>query len=537
METALSPLSPMPRWFNTAGPCFPHLHYMLPALDRLPNLDRAVERQGYFVLHAPRQTGKATAMLAFAEKLTESGQYTAALLSLEVGQPFAEDIERGEKAILQDWREAVEVYLPPELQPPPWKASEVGARIGSALASWAKASPRPLVVLLDEIDALSGSLLMSVLRQIRSGFPRRPRGFPQSLALIGLRDVRDYKLQDYKLQDYKLQGNKPGATSRLRTASPFNIKVSSLSLRNFDRAEIVALYQQHTEATGQVFTPEALESVFEVTQGQPWLVNAIAQSMTETSPAQPVLEAAAVNAAKELIIQQRATHLDSLSERLQEDRIRHIIEPMLAGQLLGPIPEDDVEFVINLGLIKRNALGVLEIANPIYREVIPRVLASRTQESLPPLQPAWLTDTGDLDAAKLLEAFLRFWRQHGQPLLQGAAYPEIAPHLVMMAFLHRVVNGEGSLEREYAIGTDRMDLYLRYRAVSLAIELKVWRPNQADPCPAGLAQLDRYLAGLGLEGGWLVIFDQRSGRMKIADRTLVEVATTPAGRVVQVIRA
>jgi hypothetical protein len=84
-----------------------------------------------------------------------------------------------------------------------------------------------------------------------------------------------------------------------------------------------------------------------------------------------------------------------------------------------------------------------------------------------------LKPDGSLDVNRLLEAFLAFWKQHGQPLLCSAPYHEIAPHLVMMAFLHRVVNGGGTLEREYAIGSGRMDLCLRYKDVTLAIELKV----------------------------------------------------------------
>jgi hypothetical protein len=105
-----------------------------------------------------------------------------------------------------------------------------------------------------------------------------------------------------------------------------------------------------------------------------------------------------------------------------------------------------------------------------------------------------------------------------------------------MAFLHRVVNGGGTLEREYAIGSDRMDICLRYGAVTLAMELKVWRSGAKDPLARGLIQLDKYLAGLGLNQGWLVIFDQREGVPAIADRTHVEVATTAGDRTVQVIR-
>ncbi|MCF8015137.1 MAG: hypothetical protein K9L65_05460 [Chromatiaceae bacterium] len=153
------------------------------------------------------------------------------------------------------------------------------------------------------------------------------------------------------------------------------------------------------------------------------------------------------------------------------------------------------------------------------------------------MSPTWLDEQGQLDLEALLAAFLDFWRQHGEPLLKSAPYHEIAPHLVLMAFLHRVVNGGGTLEREYAIGAGRMDLCLRYGAVTLGIELKVWRDGRPDPLARGLEQLDGYLDGLGLDGGWLVLFDRRSGQPAIAERTNVTEALSPGGRCIQVIRA
>jgi hypothetical protein len=283
--------------------------------------------------------------------------------------------------------------------------------------------------------------------------------------------------------------------------------------------------------------PDATARAFYLTQGQPWLVNALARQITEVlvpDPATPITPAH-VDQAKELLIQRQDTHLDSLAERLREPRVRHIIEPILAGQMLGNVPADDRQFVVDLGLVRRDPAGGLVVANPIYQEVIPRVLANTPQDSLPIIAPTWLTPDGKLDPAKLLEAFLAFWRQHGQPLLKSTHYHEIAPHLVLMAFLHRVVNAGGTIEREYAIGTGRMDLCVRYGEVSLAMELKVWREGETNPLRAGLAQLDGYLAGLGLDTGWLVIFDRREGLPDIAERTTTEPATTPAGRSVVVV--
>jgi hypothetical protein len=203
---------------------------------------------------------------------------------------------------------------------------------------------------------------------------------------------------------------------------------------------------------------------------------------------------------------------------------------------LEDVPHDDIQFLIDLGLCRMSPAGGLMAANPIYQEVLPRVLSRTPQASLPQIAPSWLTPDGELDTEKLLEAFLGFWRQHGQPLLKSAPYHEIAPHLVLMAFLHRVVNGGGTLEREYAIGSDRMDLCLRYGDVTLGMELKVWREGRPDPLKAGLEQLDRYLTGLGLSTGWLVIFDRRSGLPPIAERTTTEPATTPEKRTITVIR-
>jgi hypothetical protein len=517
----------MPRWFNTAGPCNPADHYMLPASQRLPEVRPLIEQKSYFVVHAPRQVGKTTALLSLAQELTAEGRYVAVLVSMEVGAAFPHDVGAAEAAILDSWQSAARAQLPPELcPPPPFPTAPPGRGIAAALETWSHAVPRPLIVFLDEVDALRGEVLVSVLRQLRDGYRNRPGGFPLSLALIGLRDVRDYKVAS-------------GESDTLGTSSPFNIKVESLTLRDFTRDEVADLFSQHTADTGQPFLLEAVDRAFYWTQGQPWLVNALARQMVEklVPDRAQALTAAHVDTAKEILLRRQDTHLDSLAERLGEPRVRRILEPMLAGLTLGNVPEDDVRFIQDLGLVRASPAGGLEVANPLYREVIPRVLANTTFASLPRQPTTWLRADGRLDMERLMEAFLAFWRQHGQPLLGTAPYHEIAPHLVLMAFLHRIANGGGTLEREYAIGTGRMDLCLRNGPDTLALELKVWREGEKDPLDEGLAQLDGYLAGLGIDTGWLVIFDRRSGQPPIAERTHATSASTPSGRRVTVVRA
>ena len=513
------------RHFNTTGPCVPEDHYMLPASSRLPEVPGLIDQKLYFVLHAARQTGKTTSMLALARELMAEGRYAAIVLSMQTAAVLSHDIEAAEKLLLSRWRDVAEDELPPQLRPPEWPEGETGQRINAALRAWARAIPRPLVVFLDEIDSLKDDLLLSVLHQLRDGFTYRPKSFPWSLGLIGLRDVRDYKI-------------KSGGSERLNTASPFNIKARSLTLSNFTADEVAMLYGQHTAETGQVFTDEAVARAFELTQGQPYMVNALAKvPVEELQPdvAQPIT-IKEIERAKDILIERQETHLDSLVERLREERVRQVIEPILAGGSLSDLPADDLRFVVDLGLVRRANGNGVSIANPIYQEVIPTVLAFVTRASLPQIAPVWVNADGSLNPGKLLESFLAFWRQHGQPLLGSVHYHKIAPHIVLMAFLHRVVNGGGSLEREYAIGTRRMDVCLRYGALTLGIELKVWRDGKPDPLTEGLAQLDEYLSGLGLATGWLVIFDQRSGLPEISERTTADTATSPAGRTITVIR-
>lgn len=481
------------RFFNTTGPCNVIDHYMLPATERLEELDidRLLAQKSYFILYAPRQTGKTTAILELARQLTAAGNYIAIAVSMEVGAGFPNEIGMAEDAILSDWRQRIRFQLPKALHPPMWKTdAPAGQRIGDFLAEWALDASLPLVIFMDEIDALQDQVLISVLRQLRSGFSQRPTAFPSSVALIGLRDVRDYKV-------------KSDGSPHLNTPSPFNIAVRSYTMRNFSADEVRLLLSQHTSDTSQIFTQAASDRMFDLTQGQPWLVNALAKVCVEelvTDPTQPI-EVDQINAAKELLILRRQTHLGQLAEKLREERVRRVIEPIMTGGVLDAVPPDDLDYAVDLGLARHLGNGRLTISNAIYGEVIPRVLTASTQATLPSIHPTWLNPDGSLNSIQLLDAFLAFWRQHGQPLLQSAPYHESAPHLVLMAFLHRVVNGNGRIEREYAIGSRRLDLCLFYGDAQLAMELKVWRDDDSDPLRQGLEQLDLYLSGLGLATG------------------------------------
>jgi hypothetical protein len=530
------------RFFNTAGPCEPEWHFMVPPLERLPNARKLIERGQYFVVHAPRQTGKTTFLRAMARALTASGDFVALHFTCEVGEVAGDDVARAQRAVLEAIALAARQELRPDQQPPTVATNESAreAPLQQMLTAWAERLSLPLVLFFDEIDALRGDSLKSVLRQLRAGYNNRgPGKFPWSVVLCGLRDVRDYKAAS------------GGDPERLGTSSPFNIKVESMRLGNFDRGAVGALYGQYTAQSGQAFSDPALDYAMVLSGGQPWLVNALAREVVEEIevPLDQTIEPMHLDLAKERLILARQTHLDSLVAKLAEARVRRVIEPMLAGtsSQLDLTYDDDLSYVRDLGLIASN--DPIRPANPIYREVMVRVLAVQPSAAIELPQRSFVRADKSLDMRAVLEEFAAFWREQGELLSHEVPYQEAACELVFAAWLQRIVNGGGHIERQYALGRRRMDVLVRWPPGGNllapthlwqreALELKVWRTGEQDPQAKGLSQLEGYLESLGLERGWLVVFDRRETQPPVDERTLITTATTPKhGWNVDVLRA
>ena len=509
---------------------------MLDPLNRLRDLRALIDDKQYFVVHAPRQTGKTTTLESLAAVLTAEGRYTALKFSCETGQAFAGNIKGAEDAVIEAILTNSAIYLPPNLQcPKPKRGGKTGTKLKALLTAWAQVCPRPLVLFFDEIDALVDSSLESVLRQLRDGFSNRPHAFPQSIVLCGLRDVRDYKV---------LSGGVP----RLGTASPFNIKSDSLRLANFTAAEVQTLYTQHTDATGQQFESEAAEKAWELTEGQPWLVNALANQVVRKMgiPSSQTITTLDIEKAAQEIVLARQTHLDSLVDKLTEPRVQRVVEPLLAGLMTGAdfTYNDDVSYVRDLGLIAPKP--PVRISNPIYREVIVRVLAARAADVIDLERKSFVTASGMLDVNIIVQEFAVWWKRNATFMLRGNYYSEAAAQLVFMAWLQRVVNGGGIIDREYGIGRGRIDILVRWPHPAArnpqewqheAFELKVWSDDVGDPLEEGLEQIERYLDGLNLKQGTLVIFDRRKEALPAATRTQILAAQTRKGYAVRLLRA
>ncbi len=505
------------RFFNTAGPIKSDLHYHLPPLQRL-NLDEVltlIAQQKYFVLHAPRQTGKTSCLLALQSHLNQRDAYRALYVNVEIAQAARENVPEAMRAIVGTIASAARDTLSDPYLETIWRETlEKGAfaALAELLTQWAMREPRPIVLMLDEIDALIGDTLIAVLRQLRAGYAKRPAQFPQSVILCGVRDVRDYRIHSSSTQEIITGG------------SAFNIKAESLRLGNFTPEEIAALYGQHTEETGQRFEAEALTLAWELTRGQPWLVNALAYETCFKSAAgrnrQHAITAAMLLEAKEQLILRRETHLDQLADKLQEERVRRVIEPLLAGEEVeAKIPLDDIEYVRDLGLIRPGR--PVAIANRIYQEVIPRELISSKEQFIAHETEWYVRPDGRLDMPKLLTAFQQFFRETSEAWLERFDYKEAGPQLLLQAFLQRIVNRGGRIEREYGLGRKRTDLLVLWPYAGPAgqeslqrvvLELKVARRAWEQTLAEGLTQTAEYMDKCGAAEGHLLIFDRRPGR-------------------------
>ena len=496
----------MSRWFNIAGPCIAAKHYMLPASERLPDVRALIRKEQYFVVHAPRQCGKTTAFRALMDEINAKGDMAAMYCSVEAVQTWT-DPDKAMIQIAAQIRLNLDLYpsiYGPDAKPEILKATResLSSEIIIDTLKWlSERVKKPFVVFFDEVDCLEGGVLIAFLRQLRNGriSCTAPNTFPVSMALIGLRNIRDYKMF------VRPEGQSTGE------ASPFNVITKAMTISFFTEEEMRALYRQHTDETGQVFEEAALAKAWDYSRGQPWLVNALARWCVEEIHKEDFskpITAADMDAAKEGLIRERGTHLDSLMEKVYDPRIRPIVEKMMVGENVDrDVLKENINYAIELGLLVDDR-GTIAPANPIYTETIGRYLTRGTQDSIlsETKENVWVKD-GKLDMPALMTAFQDFWRENATPeSFVSQNFHEAYPHFVLQAFLQRVVNGGGQIIREMAIGRGRLDLGVKFGTETYAVEIKTAALYAKSPEKAH-DQILKYMDGLGVDEGWLVVAD------------------------------
>ncbi|MDR1040015.1 MAG: hypothetical protein LBR80_07585 [Deltaproteobacteria bacterium] len=542
------------RSFNTIGICKPLEHYMIPAIPRVPDINKMIDNKYFFVLHAPRQSGKTTCLTALTDKINSEGKYYALNCSLATMRNTRDD-EKAMALVVSHINAGLRSSKVVELRrlayifnSSPYM-TDPGTKVRFLLNDLCQALDRELVVFFDEADCLHEDPLVMFLGQIRDGYLYRTGDpaawFPRAMALVGMRDIKDY-----------LSRVRPEAEST-GYASPFNVKSKSLSLDDFTWEEIGDLYGQHTAETGQPFEPEAVERAWHWTEGQPWLVNALAKDIIverfRNDYSRPITGADVDLAAYDMLLRGE-THFASLMERLKEPRVRKVIDPVIAGDASLPegVTAEDIGYVIDLGLLKTDSDITVSLrpSNPIYGELIADAISWDIKKRVPlHLAGRWMDGTR-LDMDGLLRAFQVYWSENsefnekpkskdGSPpspiggkigwslddtaLLDKHDIPpeilqiirahltgfgrESFPHIVLFAFLQRVTNGGAKVHRNYALGRSMVDICAIYKDVRYPVELKI---KGVQALEKSLEQLSGYMDKCQSLAGWLVVFDKDS---------------------------
>jgi len=489
----------MQRYFNTTGFCRPDWHYMVnPTRGLLHEIYQLIENKQYFLIHAPRQSGKTTLLHSITRQINSEGKYIAVTFSMENAGTREIALNDAMFSSIRSLYAMAEMFIDSgEFPPLPELYVKESDLLYKYLNDWSQQQSKPIVLFIDEIDSIWDDKLVATLRQLRNGFQMRPKSFPSSIALVGLRDIREYKNKVRALE------------GEMGSGSPFNVKAESFFLKNFTKEQIIQLFQQYTDETGQQFSESVIDSIHLYTGGQPWLVNAMANEIVvkilkKDFSKEITLEI--VETAKENLIQRRDTHLDSLMDKLKEPRVKNIIQNIInGGSVESDSYNDDLQYSIDLGIVSKTTEGVI-ISNKIYAEIIPRVLNMKFQDELiPVLSPAWFIKDGKIDMDYLLTEFQQFYRENAESWINRFYYRECGQQLLLMAFLQRIINGGGRIDREMALGRGRTDLVVFFGGEKFVLEMKIKNRNytQKKSC----IQLSQYLDSIGMNSGYLLTFE------------------------------
>jgi hypothetical protein len=381
----------------------------------LPAALKLVDQEKYFSLRAPRQSGKTTLIQNLVNLINEEGRYYAFNCSLA---PLWGLTDR-QKALTE-----LAALINSALAASPLTALKLKAYVYNSQPGSVSASSivktllnglcedltKDLVIFFDEVDSLAWSGLSPFLAQLKEGYQSRHLPglkFPRSLILVGQRDLEDC-LAEAPAETKSTDAPRP----------PLNVPTISLALANFSFEDLSNLYGQHTAETGQVFTPEALTATYNWSQGQPWLVNALARQVVDevlNHDYEREITSAHFDEAAFALIDHHDAPIQFLLERLKEPRVITVLDPLLVGSPRQVFLNDhDRGHCLSLGLMAQDSGGGLKFANPITREVIFRLLADQIQASLDneyALIP-WRNET-TLLLSEILTNFQAYWRDKG----------------------------------------------------------------------------------------------------------------------------
>ena len=146
----------MQRYFNTTGFCRPEWHYMVDPTRGLANdIYALIEKSQYFLLHAPRQSGKTTLLHAITRRINSEGKYIAVTFSMENAGYRSITVEKAMRSAINSLYATAQIFLKESEMPPViGNYQPTDSLLFTYLRDWSQHQTKPIVLFIDEIDSI-----------------------------------------------------------------------------------------------------------------------------------------------------------------------------------------------------------------------------------------------------------------------------------------------------------------------------------------------------------------------------------------------
>ncbi len=494
--------------FGTYGPVTPERHYVVSRTEERDAFIQRVKAGHYLVIFAPRQTGKTTFLHAALDTLAAEDpiyfpirldfQSYRTLPVSDFYDSLCEDIQEEIGAVFQDRRTRLPEPLQLFLADTHFTNHVAFRRYLNRLATLM--NEHHLIFIIDEFDGIPSAVVSDFLYTLRHIYLSRhtPRA-PFSLGIVGVKSIVHLEYD--------------------ASISPFNIQ-DEFQVPNFTREQVTELLSQYTEATGQHFAPEVIETLHKQTAGQPFLVNRFGQILTDELgvPKTETIQMEHLLTAHTQLLQEQNTHLQHLVTNIRrEPRFKDVLMRIATSDTGIPfsLSDDTLNTLSMYGVIARGSDGQCEIANPIYKQAILQafkpLINGLEQDYFPEDTDFsdYLTATGHINMEQLLDNFRDFIARVGFRILQLPETPqEFVGQDLLYAYLDQFVRSVGgAMYLEGHTGRGRIDLLILHNARKYIVETKIWEGQRR--YHAGKRQLAAYLKLERTDISYYVVFDHR----------------------------
>lgn len=496
--------------FGTTGPVYPDKNYVVSRSAELDDFITRVKDGRYIVIFAPRQSGKTTLFQSAINLLKNQEQtYFPIALNFEEFVNCSPSIfyKYLYKDICDEIKNVLERkgLIPSEKLTRFLENSELTDAF-SLVTFFHQLSGifenKKVLIIIDEFEGIPQVVISDFLSALRHIYLSDEQCCPYSVGIVGVKSIAQLNYD--------------------RSISPFNIQ-DEFNLPNFTLAQVHELLQQYTEEVGQYFENDVIEAIHKQTSGQPFLVNRLAQILTDEMdiPKTETITFTHFIKAHNQLIHERNTNIDHLTTNIRRNRrFERILMRITAYDdgLPFNLRDDQISELATFGVIKQGEDGMCEIANPVYFYCIVQTFKptiNGLEENYLPEDTSdgfldYLSNTGHIDMNALLDNFRDFIARSGFNILQVPDTPQesVGRHLLLVYLEQFVLLVGGFMHIEVQTGRGRIDLLITHKQRKYIVETKVWRG--AVSYQKGLNQLASYLKSEGASEGYYVVFDHRT---------------------------